>query len=175
MSTPRGKWTWGWGLLAAAAVLLVTVALFSPRGRTGELSLTAFTEALRRGQVETAVITAQNGTAQIEGRLRAAGSATGAAGRAAPQGTEYRTRTLPADPAIALAALQAAGVSVTYAPAARLNVLTLVSGLLTLALIGGLVMLLMRRNSGGNDAAGQFGKSKAAIVSEGQIKLSFAD
>lgn len=96
-------------------------------------------------------------------------------GNQAAQGGDYRTRTLPADPAIGLASLQAAGVSVTYAPASRLNVLTLISGLLTLALIGGLVMLLMRRSSGGTDAAGQFGKSKAAIISEGQIKLTFAD
>ena len=38
------------------------------------------------------------------------------------------------------------------------------------------VMLLLRRNNGGGtDAASNFGKSKAAIISEGQIKLTFAD
>ncbi|MBB5234374.1 ATP-dependent Zn protease, partial [Deinococcus budaensis] len=156
---------WGWGLAAVVAVLLLVVTL-SPRSRADELSLTDFTAALRAGQVQSAQIQYQGNTALLTVLLED--------GR--PGGTPYRTRTLANDPAITLSRLQQAGVEVTYAPTSRLSLLALFSGLLTGLLIVGLLLLLFRnRGGGGGDAAGQFGKSKAAVVSEGQIKLTFQD
>ena len=150
---------WGLGL---ALLLLLALGMTLPRDRRNELNLTEFTAALNRGQVSTAVIVYQNGTAQVGGQLE--------------DGRPYRTRTLAADPLLNLASLQQSGVTVSYLAPSRLSVLSVLSVALTVALIGGLIVLLMRgRQSGGSDAAGNFGKSKAAVISEGQIKLNFTD
>ena len=146
---------WMWGLFAGAVVLLV-LAFALPRNTGNGLDLTDFTAALRRGEVAEARISAQNGTLALSGRLR--------------DGQEYQTRTLASDPVVKLDALQAAGVNVSYLPPARLSVLGVLSILLTLALIVGLVIVLLRSRQGsGTDAAGTFGKSKAAVIAEGQI------
>ncbi|WP_135230038.1 ATP-dependent zinc metalloprotease FtsH [Deinococcus fonticola] len=157
------KRLWVW-LVVTAAVGLVLVALLLPRQRPQEHSLSDFSAALQRQQVQSVWITPQNGVSIVQYELKG------------QPGTRLQTRTLPHDPAIEYTALQARGVDVTYPPASRLNVLSLISGLLTLALLGVLVTLLLRRNNaGGTDAASTFGKSKAAVISEGQIKLTFAD
>ncbi|WP_232337875.1 ATP-dependent zinc metalloprotease FtsH [Deinococcus arboris] len=153
----RAGWWWALGLLTAVVVL----TLLLPRGRSAELPLSDFEAALARGQVQTAVISYQSGTAVVTGQLNA---------------EPYRTRTLAADPLLTLDALQARGVNVSYAAPPRFSALGVVSVLLTLALIAGLVVVLLRgRQGGGNDAAGSFGRSKAAVIGEGQIKLSFSD
>ncbi|PTA67611.1 cell division protein FtsH [Deinococcus arcticus] len=150
---------WLWGVAAAVTVLLV-LALW-PRGRQDDLNLTDFAQALNRGEVQSAVIAYHSGTAVVTGQLN---------------NEPYRTRTLAADPLLNLDALQARGVSVAYAAPPRLSVLGTLSVLLTLALIVGLVILLLRgRQGGGNDAASNFGRSKASVIGEGQIKLTFAD
>ena len=154
------KW-WGWALLACTGLLLVLILSGSPRS-SGELGLSEFTQAVREQRVKTADIAFQGGTALVSGRLT--------------NGQPYRARTLPADPVLKLGTLEARGVTVTYVAPPRVSVLGALSVLLTLALIGGLVMLLIRSRQGGNgDAAGTFAKSKAAVVSEGQIKLTFTD
>ncbi|ANE42708.1 ATP-dependent zinc metalloprotease FtsH [Deinococcus puniceus] len=151
-----------WGLAASVVALLLLISVVTPRSRGSELPLTEFTDALNNGTVQTAVVSFQNNTAAISGVL--------------DDGREYRTRTVAADPLITLTALQASGVNVTYAQASRISALTVISALLTLALIGGLIVLLLRgRQGGGTDAASQFGKSKAAVIAEGQIKQTFAD
>ncbi|THF68302.1 ATP-dependent metallopeptidase FtsH/Yme1/Tma family protein [Deinococcus sp. Arct2-2] len=154
--------SWAWGLAASVVAVLLLISIVTPRGRGSDLPLTEFTDALKNGTVQTAVVSFQNNTAAITGVL--------------DNGREYRTRTVAADPAIALTNMQAAGVNVTYAQASRISALTIISALLTLALIGGLIVLLLRgRQGGGTDAASQFGKSKAAVIAEGQIKQTFAD
>ncbi|KEF34894.1 cell division protein FtsH, partial [Deinococcus sp. RL] len=153
--------SWGWGLAAAAGALLLLIALLGPRSRPNELALADFAAALRAGDVQALTVQVQNNTALLTGRLAG--------------GDSFQTRTLAADPLIALPRLEAAGVQVTYAAPPRLSVLTLVSGLLTGLLIVALLVLLFRRPGTGEGAAGTFGKSKAAVVQEGQIKLTFAD
>lgn len=154
---------WGWSLAAAVVLLLLLVNALTPRGPSGDLTLTDFTAALKAGQVQTARVQYQNNTARISGQLTE--------GRG-----QYHTRTLAADPAITVDQLQARGVQVTYEQPSRLNVFSVLSGLLTALLIVGLIVLLLRsRQSGGTDAASNFGKSKAAVIAEGQIKLAFSD
>ncbi|GAA5513141.1 ATP-dependent zinc metalloprotease FtsH [Deinococcus carri] len=153
---------WGWGLAAGAVVVLLLINAVSPRSQTGDLSVTEFVSALRTGQIQSANVQYQSNTVLLDGLLKSGG--------------HYRTRTLVSDPVVALNRLQAAGVSVTYAPANRLSPLALFSGLLTTLLIVGLLLLLFRnRGGGGTDAASSFGKSKAAVISEGQVKLTFQD
>ncbi|WP_415831333.1 ATP-dependent metallopeptidase FtsH/Yme1/Tma family protein, partial [Deinococcus frigens] len=156
------KLPWGWGLLAGVLLVLVVVSLTLPRGGGNDITLTDFAASVRGGQVQSANITFQNGTALVTGQLQG--------------GQEYRTRTLANDPLIELARLQGRGVTVAYAAPSRLSVFGVLSVLLTLALIVGLVILLLRsRQTSGTDAASNFGKSKAAVIAEGQIKLNFTD
>ncbi|NTY00718.1 ATP-dependent zinc metalloprotease FtsH [Deinococcus sp. JMULE3] len=154
----RGAWLW----VAGGAVLVLLLAwVLWPRAQSGELDVTAFARALDGGQVRTATITFQNGTAVVTGALDSG---------------PYRTRTLAADPLLNLESLQARGVNVSYGAPPRLSVLGALSLLLTLALIVGLIVLLLRsRQGGGTDAASTFGRSRAAVISEGQIKLTFGD
>ena len=156
------KVPWGWGLLGSVVVVLIVISFTLPRGGGTDLTLTDFTAAVQQGEVRSANITYQNGTALLTGQLSS--------------GEEYRSRTLANDPLIELSALQGAGVTVAYVPPARLSVFGVLSVLLTLALIVGLVILLLRSRQGsGTDAASTFGKSKAAVIAEGQIKLNFSD
>ncbi|CAM3390973.1 ATP-dependent zinc metalloprotease FtsH [Deinococcus deserti] len=143
-------------------MLLVVIVLVMPRGGGQDLNNSDFMQVLRQGEVQSAVLTFQNGTAAIRGQLK--------------NGEPYQTRALASDPAVQLEALQARGVNVQYAPTSRLSGLSLLSGLLTLALIAGLVMVLLRSRQGNTqDATTTFGKSKAAVISEGQVKLNFTD
>ncbi|WP_229780732.1 ATP-dependent metallopeptidase FtsH/Yme1/Tma family protein, partial [Deinococcus malanensis] len=158
LSWPR----WAWALLGGAGVLLVVIVLVMPRGGGQDLNNSDFMQALKQGEVSSAIVTFQNGTAAISGQLK--------------NGDPYHTRGLASDPALRLEALQARGVNVQYAPTSRLSGLSLLSGLLTLALIAGLVMVLLRSRQGNSqDTTSQFGKSKAAVISEGQVKLNFTD
>ncbi|SEJ72408.1 ATP-dependent metalloprotease FtsH, partial [Deinococcus reticulitermitis] len=156
------KRSWVWVLAACAILVLLLIGAVAPRERSEVLRLSDFTSALNAGEVATARIAYQGGVAVVAGKLSS--------------GQNYQTRTLPADPELQLAALERRGVTVSYLPPARLSVIGVLSILLTLGLIGGLIVLLVRsRGSGGTDAASSFGKSRAAIISEGQIKLTFAD
>ncbi|MFC4640000.1 ATP-dependent metallopeptidase FtsH/Yme1/Tma family protein, partial [Deinococcus hohokamensis] len=152
---------WAWVLLGGAALLLAVIVWVMPRGGPQDLNNTAFVAALKRGEVRSAVLSTQNGTLSVRGQLAS--------------GDPYQTRALAADPALSLQALQARGVSVQYAATPRLTGLGVLSGLLTLALIVGLVMVLLRRNPGTQDTASSFGKTRAAVVMEGQVKVTFAD
>ena len=154
--------SWGWLLVAGVILLLLLIGVVAPRERDSSLSLRDFGRALERGQVARVEISYQGGTALLRSVFKT--------------GEQYRTRTLQSDPALSLSGLERRGVQVSFAPAARLSVLTIVSGLLTLALIAALVVLLLRSRSGGSaDGAAQFGKSRAAIIREGQIQLNFTD
>ncbi|MFC4424653.1 cell division protein FtsH, partial [Deinococcus navajonensis] len=157
MNWPR----WAWVLLGGAALLLGVIVWVMPRGGPEDLNNTAFVAALQRGEVRSAILSGQNGTVSVRGQLSS--------------GATYQTRALAADPVLRLEALQARGVNVQYAAIPRLTGLGVLSGLLTLALIVGLVMVLLRRNSGTQDTASAFGKTRASVVMEGQVKVTFSD
>ncbi len=141
---------------------MVLLGFMFPKNKQDELTLTDFTNSLKNGSVSTVAITYQNSTALLTGKLK--------------NGKEYQTRTLSSDPMINLSVLQAAGADVLYIPASRLNVVNVITVLLTIALIMVLVVVLLRSRQGNNtDGASGFGKSKASVIAEGQMKLNFSD
>ena len=81
---------------------------------------------------------------------------------------------LPPD-AATLERLRASGVPITITPAG--SSFGWVAQVLPLILTGLILLVLWRslRGNGGGAGAANFGKSRAAIISEGQIKLTFAD
>ena len=162
---PPKRTVWPWWLLGGVVLLLITIGFTAPRDRSSELSLGDFQSALIKRQVSRVMITNQNNLAVISGRLN-----TGD-----PQAT-FTTRTLSSDPIISLSNLEKRGVDVVLAQPGRMGWVSVLSTVLTGALIVVLLVVLLRGNrQNGNDAAGAFGRSKATVHSEGQVKVSFAD
>ncbi|WP_188963925.1 ATP-dependent metallopeptidase FtsH/Yme1/Tma family protein, partial [Deinococcus aquiradiocola] len=159
---PPRKPVWPWWVLGGVVALLLLIGIVAPRDNTSELALSDFQTALAQGQVSRVVITNQNNLATVSGMLRS--------------GATFSTRTLSSDPLISLPSLEARGVAVQLASTGRLGWVTVLSTVLTGALIVVLLVVLLRGNrQGGGDAAGAFGRSKATVHSEGQVKVSFAD
>uniref|UniRef100_UPI00344B7764 ATP-dependent metallopeptidase FtsH/Yme1/Tma family protein n=1 Tax=Deinococcus sp. TaxID=47478 RepID=UPI00344B7764 len=153
---------WPLWLLGAALLLLAVVSLTMPRTPVTSLGLDQFQSALTRGEVQSLGIQYSGNTAVLGGTLKG--------------GVQYSTRTLASDPLLDITALQKAGVNVSIAQVGRLNWVTALSTLLTVGLIAVLLFILLRnRSNQGSDPANQFGKSRANVFQEGQVKVSFAD
>ena len=153
---------WPFWLLGAALLLLVVISLTMPRPSQSALGLDQFQSALTRDEVQTLNVRYEDNTAQLTGRLK--------------NGLNFSTRTLASDPLLELSALQKRGVDVKIDQVGRLSWITAVSTLLTVTLIVVLAITLLRnRNQQGSDPASNFGKSKANVFQEGQVKVSFAD
>ena len=153
---------WPFWLLGAALLLLVVISLTMPRPTLSPLGLDQFQRALSRGEVQRLTIRYENNTARLEGQLK-----TGAA---------FSARTLASDPLLELGGLQKRGVNVKIDQVGGINWITALTTMLTVTLIVVLLITLLRnRNQQNNDPASQFGKSKANVFQEGQVKVSFAD
>ncbi|GGQ93467.1 ATP-dependent zinc metalloprotease FtsH [Deinococcus ruber] len=153
---------WPWWLLGSVVVVLLAVGLTMPRERSGELDLSDLQTALERGQVRSLVISNTDNVAALSGSLK--------------NGELFTARTLSSDPLISLSALEKDGVNVSLAQPGRTSWITILSTVLTGSLIVVLLVVLLRGNrSGGDGAAGAFGRSKATVHSEGQVKVSFAE
>ncbi|SMB95244.1 ATP-dependent zinc metalloprotease FtsH [Deinococcus hopiensis] len=128
-----------------------------PPTTTGTYTVNRFFEDLRAGRVERVALDgAGNASVQLPGSAR-------------PQSI-----VLPPD-AATLARLRAAGIPVTVTPGG--SPFSWIAQLLPLIVTGLILLVLWRslRGNPGSGAAGNFGKSKAAVISEGQIKLAFSD
>ena len=158
---PPKRAVWPWWLLGGVVVVLLLIGFVAPRDAAGELGLSDFQSALGRGQVARVLITNQNNLAVIDGTLI--------------NGDRFTTRTLSADPLISLPVLEQRGVNVVLAAPGRLGWVTVLSTVLTGALIVVLLVVLLRGNRQGGSDAASFGRSKATVHSEGQVKVSFAD
>ena len=166
MSSPQRpapkRAVWPWWLLGGVVALLLVLAVAMPQGNRSELELGDFQAALQRGQVARLVIANADNLAMITGTLKT--------------GETFTARTLSSDPLISLPALERDGVSVSLSQPNRLSWVTVLSTVLTGSLIVVLLVVLLRGNrAGGGDAAGAFGRSKATVHSEGQVKVSFSD
>ncbi|MEF2280217.1 cell division protein FtsH, partial [Deinococcus sp. YIM 134068] len=129
----------------------------SPLTPSGTYTTSRFFEDLRRGEVRSV-------------SLDGAGNATVSLQSA----TRPRSVVLPPD-ATTITRLREAGVPVRVTAGG--SPFGWVGQVLPLILTGLILLVLWRslRGPSGGGAASTFGKSKAAVISEGQIKLTFAD
>ncbi|AFZ68682.1 ATP-dependent zinc metalloprotease FtsH [Deinococcus peraridilitoris] len=160
----QGNWVW-W-LLAAVIAVIVVVSVAAPRPKDDVISLSNFTEALNAGRIQSVRISFDAATAELQGSYT--------------DGRRFVTRTITTDPLINLETLSkqvGPEGSVSIEPVSRFSWISIISTLLTVALIGVLILYLLRSNrgNGGGDAAGNFGKSRAHLMAEGSIKLNFTD
>ncbi|NOQ17505.1 MAG: ATP-dependent metalloprotease, partial [Methyloprofundus sp.] len=145
-----------------AMVLMSVFNNFGPRG-TGQssvLSYSQFIDAVKAGQVQDVILDDENG---INGHL---------------QGGEKFSSYAPSDPHL-VDDLLANGVQIKAQPAAEESMLMqiFISWFPMLLLIGVWVFFMrqMQGGMGGKGGPMSFGKSKARLLEEDQIKVSFAD
>ncbi len=153
---------WPVWLLGAALLLLAVISLTMPRPLQSPLGLDQFQSALSRNEVQSLTIQYEANTAQLEGVLK--------------NGTRFSSRSLSSDPLLTLENLQRRGVDVTVAQVGGFNWIAAISTMLTVGLIVVLLITLFRsRNQQSSDPANSFGKSKANVFQEGQVKVNFGD
>ncbi|BCG62813.1 MAG: cell division protease FtsH [Methyloprofundus sp.] len=145
-----------------AMVLMSVFNNFGPRG-TGQssvLSYSQFIDAVKSGQVQDVILDDENG---INGHL---------------QGGDKFSSYAPSDPHL-VDDLLANGVQIKAQPAAEESMLMqiFISWFPMLLLIGVWVFFMrqMQGGMGGKGGPMSFGKSKARMLEEDQIKVSFAD
>ncbi|ADV68166.1 ATP-dependent zinc metalloprotease FtsH [Deinococcus maricopensis] len=154
--------TWGWLLLGLAVTLLLTASLTMPRAPSGLIDVTQLERAVQGGQIRSLILTPQDNTVALTGRYS--------------DGTSFQSRALASDPLLNLSTLRARGVDVTLAQVSRVNWLGVTSTTLTVLLILALLYLLLRQGRAApENPANSFGRSRATVVREGQVKLTFAD
>jgi len=144
------------------AVILMSVFnnLSGPSTSQNTLSYSEFLSYVQSGQVENALIEGQ----EIRGNLRG--------------GKTYSTYSPETDNRSLIGELQASGVNIHAEPPERTSLLTqLFINSFPFLLLIGLWVFFMRQMQGGGAGRGamSFGKSKARLLNEDQVKVTFAD
>jgi len=149
-------------LWVVIAVILMSVFnnLSGPSTSQNTLSYSEFLSYVQSGQVENALIEGQ----EIRGNLRG--------------GKTYSTYSPETDNRSLIGELQASGVNIHAEPPERTSLLTqLFINSFPFLLLIGLWVFFMRQMQGGGAGRGamSFGKSKARLLNEDQVKVTFAD
>jgi len=134
--------------------------LSGPSTSQNTLSYSEFLSYVQSGQVENALIEGQ----EIRGNLRG--------------GKSYSTYSPETDNRSLIGELQASGVNIHAEPPERTSLLTqLFINSFPFLLLIGLWVFFMRQMQGGGAGRGamSFGKSKARLLNEDQVKVTFAD
>ena len=149
-------------LWVVIAVILMSVFnnLSGPSTSQNTLSYSEFLSYVQSGQVENALIEGQ----EIRGNLRG--------------GKTYSTYSPETDNRSLIGELQSSGVNIHAEPPERTSLLTqLFINSFPFLLLIGLWVFFMRQMQGGGAGRGamSFGKSKARLLNEDQVKVTFAD
>ncbi|MGB1220565.1 MAG: ATP-dependent metallopeptidase FtsH/Yme1/Tma family protein, partial [Alcanivoracaceae bacterium] len=152
--------------MVIAGVLYVVAQSITPQAQTREVNYSEFIQMVKSGQVEEVQI----GTNRISGTL--SGTSIGGA-------DQFETVKPPILDLDLLATLDENGVTIIGKEPERESFLTqLFLSILPILLVLGIFMFFMRQmQGGGRGGAGPmtFGKSRARLLGEDQIKTTFAD
>ncbi|MDF1822619.1 MAG: ATP-dependent zinc metalloprotease FtsH [Alcanivoracaceae bacterium] len=152
--------------MVIAGVLYVVAQSITPQAQTREVNYSEFIQMVKSGQVEEVQI----GTNRISGTL--SGTSIGGA-------DQFETVKPPILDLDLLATLDENGVTIVGKEPERESFLTqLFLSILPILLVLGIFMFFMRQmQGGGRGGAGPmtFGKSRARLLGEDQIKTTFAD
>ena len=153
-------------LLTWAAIAIVLVSIFNHYAGVGTvpdtLSYSQFLSNVRKGEVAEVHVESNQSGNQISGR--------------STEGTEFRTFG-PPDPRL-IDDLVENKVEITAEPPAQRSVLVdLILGVAPILLLIGVWVYFMRQMQGGGAGRGamSFGKSRAKLQGEDQVKITFAD
>ena len=152
---------WG-GLILLFLVLVGEMGKFGATGGSREVSYSQFLDRVDNGEVQSASIDLQNARITFTDR----------------GGTRYTTNNPEATDTRALVGdLRAAKVNISSEPLEKESLLTRIFvNLLPILLLIGLFMFTTRQmQGGGKGGAFSFGKSRARLIPEDKIKVTFAD
>ncbi|GAA0888938.1 ATP-dependent zinc metalloprotease FtsH [Rhodanobacter soli] len=148
-----------------AVVLFTVFQSFNPRGATSsELPYSSFVQSVDNGNVATATISADQ-PATISGKLK-----DGSAFRTVAPMLGFSTNEV-------VKQMQDKGVEVRQDPSEGFSLLGLLISWLPVLLIVGVFIWFMRQmqSGGGGRGAMSFGRSRAKLQGEDQIKVNFSD
>jgi cell division protease FtsH len=151
--------------LLIAVVLITVFQSFNPRGgASSDLPYSSFVQSVDSGNVQTATISAEN-PATISGKLK--------------DGSNYRTvaPVLGFSTNSVVKQMQDKNVTVTQDSGTSFSLIGLLVNWLPVILIVGVFIWFMRQmqQGGGGRGAMSFGRSRAKLQGEDQVKVNFSD
>ena len=156
----RGLNLW-WVLLVLIGVAIV-ISLGIQRSTPQGMSINQFDALLSKKLVSSVVLTPSGGVTSVRGQLQ--------------DGSNFSLSTLSNDSTINPQALSKEGVNVSIAPANNFDWTNLILPVASVALLLVLIYYMTRGSrSTGDSGAQSFGKSRAHVMAEGSVKLTFAD
>ena len=144
-------------LLIIAAFVIAIDAFSGQSANKSELSYTGFIQQVQQKKVESVTITNDHG---IKGKLK--------------NGTEFNSYA-PSDETL-IKTLQDNGVEITAAPPEQPAWwMSLLGSAIPIIILVVLFFFIMQRTQGGGGRVMNFGKSRAKLMGEGNVKVSFKD
>ena len=144
-------------LLIIAAFVIAIDAFSGQSANKSELSYTGFIQQVQQKKVESVTITNDHG---IKGKLK--------------NGTEFNSYA-PTDETL-IKTLQDNGVEITAAPPEQPAWwMSLLGSAIPIIILVVLFFFIMQRTQGGGGRVMNFGKSRAKLMGEGNVKVSFKD
>ena len=144
-------------LLIIAAFVIAIDAFSGQSANKSELSYTGFIQQVQQKKVESVTITNDHG---IKGKLK--------------NGTEFNSYA-PSDETL-IKTLQDNGVEITAAPPAQPAWwMSLLGSAIPIIILVVLFFFIMQQTQGGGGRVMNFGKSRAKLMGEGNVKVSFKD
>ena len=144
-------------LLIIAAFVIAIDAFSGQSANKSELSYTGFIQQVQQKKVESVTITNDHG---IKGKLK--------------NGTEFNSYA-PSDETL-IKTLQDNGVEITAAPPEQPAWwMSLLGSAIPIIILVVLFFFIMQQTQGGGGRVMNFGKSRAKLMGEGNVKVSFKD
>ena len=144
-------------LLIIAAFVIAIDAFSGQSANKSELSYTGFIQQVQQKKVESVTITNDHG---IKGKLK--------------NGTEFNSYA-PTDETL-IKTLQDNGVEITAAPPEQpARWMSLLGSAIPIIILVVLFFFIMQQTQGGGGRVMNFGKSRAKLMGEGNVKVSFKD
>ena len=144
-------------LLIIAAFVIAIDAFSGQSANKSELSYTGFIQQVQQKKVESVTITNDHG---IKGKLK--------------NGTEFNSYA-PSDETL-IKTLQDNGVEITAAPPEQPTWwMSLLGSAIPIIILVVLFFFIMQQTQGGGGRVMNFGKSRAKLMGEGNVKVSFKD
>jgi cell division protease FtsH len=162
--------TFTFWILMVLLVVWAVQALVGQKSREGEITYSEFIAQMDAGNLQSVTFIQQ----ELRGKLRTKMPADPATGR--PEVEKFRTYLPTADPELPKQILEKnPGVDLRSRPPSTPWTNILFSPLLMLGILGVFWLLFIRQMQSGGSAALKFGKSRAKVLNENTVKVTFAD
>jgi cell division protease FtsH len=162
--------TFTFWVLFVLAIVWLAQYLLGPRGRENEISYSEFIGQMESGNLQSVTFIQQ----EVRGQLKTKLPADVSQGR--PEIDKFRVYLPSPDPELPKKIMEKnTGITVRSRPAPTPWTSILFSPLLSLGILGVFWLLFIRQMQSGGSAALKFGKSRAKVLNENMVKVTFKD